>query len=203
MASNNDDNLAAIMQDFFKACAAILIAAYDLTNIAERLNKLDLAFGNNDKPLDPPNELAWRVHDAGSAYLVRPAASYGFPSVPDEISHPPNSTGSTNGAGQHAFLISPEQPTMIDGRLANLPATDDEGRTAMLLHGLMQCIVLATTSFGNALRDLRGIKQRMGRFAPGSSATIVGIHASYRLQPESRSGSRNCRGSVNLPAGSR
>ena len=47
----------------------------------------------------------------------------------------------------------------------------------MLLHVLMQCIVLATTSISNAVRDLHGIEQRMEAFAPGSSATISGIHA--------------------------
>jgi hypothetical protein len=145
----------AIVQAFFKARSHVRIAAYDLTNIAGRLNELDQEFGNPDP--HPLNDLAQRVDAACDTHLVRPDASHGFPAVSDPF------------AGSH-------QATTIDGRLAALPPAANDDRTAMLLHGIMQCITMAAVSIGSALQELRDIERRMEEFAHGSSATIAGIH---------------------------
>jgi hypothetical protein len=155
MATNNNPDAVAAIQSFFEARNRIRTAAYDLTNIAARLNQLNEEFGNEDT--HPLNDLAKRVHDAYDDHLVRPGPADGFPAIPDL------------GAGS-------QLATVIDGNLANLPLVTDDDHTAMLLHGLMQCITMAAVNIGNALRDLREIERQMEEISHGSSATIAGIH---------------------------
>jgi hypothetical protein len=82
MATNsNNDAVAAVIRNFFEARNRVRIAAYDLTNIAARLNQLDEEFGNSGA--HPLNDLARRVHDACSTHLVRPGPSHGFLAIPD------------------------------------------------------------------------------------------------------------------------
>jgi hypothetical protein len=158
MATNNSsDAVGVIIQSFFEARDRVRTAAYDLTNIAARLNELDEEFGNSGEP-HPLNGLARRVGDACTNHLVRPGPANGFPAIPDL------------GAGS-------QPATAIDGRLANMPPVTDEDRTAMLLHDLMQCITLVALSIGGALRDFREIEREMEEFSSGSSTTIAGIHS--------------------------
>jgi hypothetical protein len=143
-------------------------AAHDLTNIAARINDLDAVFGYTDP--HPLNDLAQRLDDACNIYLVRPSASHGFPAIPDQ------------------FAASQPLMTTIDNRLAALPPATDE--PAILLHGLMQCVVMAAVSIGSALGDLRDIERRMEDFAAGSSVTRWKIASVSSLRTYFWSGAR-------------